>query len=215
MTTETIETQVSQNVHPTHEASIPSGDLKKATKGRQPRSREASTRYMLLRATDENVKFYRRRFERNTSKAKTYIDPDIIPEGVVTLWARQYFKGMPDSSNLRNLEYKAWKYATPDMFPSLAFMDDTGHIDDSSGRISNNEYYLMYRERFIHDLEQEQFHKQTVKKNNSNNIVAGGFSKDAHPYGGVTSTGDRYSSNYNDTYASSHLSQGVMQDHLK
>lgn len=203
-------------VHPTHESSIPVGDLKAKTRGRQPRSREASTRDMFLRATSESVDYYKKLFQRD-SIAKTYIDPDIIPPEIETLWARQYFKGMPDSSNLLELSRKGWKYATPEMFPSLAFMDDTGAIDDSAGRVINNEYYLMYREQFIHQLELDKFKEMTAIKNNVGQNIASdsNFGRDAHPFGGISSTGESLSSGYNDTYASSSLSREIMQDHLK
>lgn len=198
------------------DSSIPFADLKKETKGKQPRSREACDRDMFLKPTQDNIDYYRGIFQQ-ASVTKTYIDPNLIPKEVVTLWARREFKGVPDSTNLLELERLGWKFATPALFPSLAFMDKTGHIDDSAGRIQNSEYDLMYREKFIHELQLEKYRKMTEIKNDAKRNIGSdsNFEKDSHPFGGISSSGDRLSSGYNDLYASSSLSREVIQDHLR
>jgi len=146
------------------ESSLPlGGELEKRTQGFQPRSRYAATRDAHLRESQESVDYFKRLFQRE-SIAKTYIDPCDIPEGYATLWARQFFKGMPDSTNLRELERKGWVYATPDLCPGLSYTDDTGEIRDDAGVVMNNEYYLMLRPLWIHQLELEKNKKDYERK---------------------------------------------------
>jgi hypothetical protein len=197
-------------------SSLPFADLKAKTKGLQPRSREANDRTLFLKPTQDNIDYYRGIFSQS-SVTKTYIDPKLIPDEVVTLWARREFKGVPDSTNLLELERQGWKFATPALFPSLAFMDKTGHIDDSAGRIRNSEFDLMYREKFIHELQLDKYRRATENKNNVKNHIGSdsNFGKDSHPFGGISHSGDRLSSGYNNLYADTSLSREVIQDHLR
>ncbi len=150
---------------PSEASSLPlGGELEVRTQGFQPRSRYASTRDSSLRETQEGLDYFKRLFQRE-SIAKTYISPDDVPEGFATLWARQFFKGMPDSTNLRELERKGWQYATPDVCPNVSYSDDTGDVRDDAGVVMNNEYYLMLRPLWIHNLELEKNKRDFDRKN--------------------------------------------------
>ena len=155
-------------------SSLPHQDREtvKKTKGLQPRSRAAWSREAMLRPTHENINKVSLMIRRQTF-TKTHIPDYLIPEGIVVFWARNYVveagrvAGMKDSNNLRDLEMNFWKDATPDMFPDLSFIDGHGNLSDSDGRITNKEYVLMWREKWIHDMEHEDYSKKNAKKHQS------------------------------------------------
>lgn len=186
------------------------GEFEKKTKGLQPRSRYATTREAFMRQTSDGVDYFRRLFQRE-SIAKTHISPDDIPEGVTTLWARQYFKGMPDSTNLRELERKGWQFATPDLFPTLSFTDDTGDIRDDAGRVINNEFYLMYRPLWIHELELQKNQRDLEKKNIVDAVARDSRFDKAQPF--VRHEG--VETNYSHNYASSQKSNEFLNEFSK
>lgn len=163
------------------ESSLPIEGLQKQTKGLQPRSREASSRESMKRTTSYDIEHFKRRFMRNNI-AKTYIDPEIIPEGLATLWARKFVTGMPDSTNIRELEANGWRFAEPSEFPSLSYLDDTKALTDDSGRVSNNEFYLMVRPKEIHDLQISIGQQKANKKMNFSKGVQS-MGSDIHPMG--------------------------------
>ncbi len=196
---ETEQTTVSSPIplaQETVSSSLPIGDeFAKRTKGLQPRSRYATTREAYLRPTAEGVDYFSRLFQRE-SIAKTHISEDDIPEGVTTLWARQYFKGMPDSTNLRELERKGWQFGTPDMFPTLSFTDDTGDIRDDAGRVINNEFYLMYRPLWIHDLELKKNQRDLERKDPFEAASRDSRFDKAQPFVRYEGTESQHSRNY-------------------
>lgn len=190
------------------DSSLPiGGEFEDRTEGFQPRSRYASTRDAGLRESQEGLDYFRRLFQRE-SIAKTYISPEDVPEGFATLWARQFFKGMPDSTNLRELERKGWAYATPDLCPNLSYADDAGGIRDDAGVVMNNEYYLMVRPLWIHNLELEKNKRDFDRKNPMDAAVNDHRFDKAQPF--VRYEGEE--SNHHRNYASSQKSNEFLNE---
>ena len=50
------------------------------------------------------------------------------------------------------------------MFPGLAFVDEYGNLDDSQDIVKNHEYDLLWREDWIHEMEEEIYRNHTRRK---------------------------------------------------
>lgn len=162
-------------------SSVPIGHLKEETKGRQPRSRMASTRDAGARDKQDIINHYIREVER-TNEGPLDIAPELVPEGYTTLWARATVRDHPDPTNLRNLERKGWRYATADEMPQLAFFDHKHGIRDDAEHIYNGGLVLMLRYEEITKHELQYFKKlekeRTSQMANKMRTVDG----DLHPF---------------------------------
>ncbi len=138
------------------EASIPLDGLREETRGFQPRSREPFTRESDARA-DRFISYYEQTVSE-AHKGKTHMPEELIPEGYVFMWARESCKGRPDHGNLSELETRhGWEYATASQFPTKAYYDDQGNVEDSSSRVRCGGLIGMIRKKSIHEAQMKQF----------------------------------------------------------
>ena len=136
-------------------SSLPIDGLTKETAGFQPRSREPFTRESDMR-TDRFVNYYEQTVAE-AHKGKTHMPEELIPDGYVFMWARESCKGRPDHGNLSDLETRhGWEYATASQFPTKAYYDDNGDIQDSSSRVRCGGLIGMIRKKEIHEAQLKQ-----------------------------------------------------------
>ncbi len=139
-------------------SSLPIDGLTEETAGFQPRSREPFTREADMR-TERFVNYYEQTVAE-AHKGKTHMPPELIPEGYVFMWARESCKGRPDHGNLSDLETRhGWEYATASQFPTKAYYDDNGNIEDSNSRVRCGGLIGMIRKKEIHEAQLKQLER--------------------------------------------------------
>jgi hypothetical protein len=112
--------------------------------GREVEGREHDTRTTSMR-----------KFWMNAWKGHLYIDPDVVPEGEVWLWAAASVKNEPDMQNIQQLYRKGWRPVRPEECPDLTISEDFashfGVTDKNFIRIGGS--ILMKRSKAINDEE--------------------------------------------------------------
>jgi hypothetical protein len=139
-------------------SSVPLDGLREETRDFQPRSREPFSRESDARS-DRFINYYEQTVSE-AHKGKTHMPQELVPEGYVFMWARESCKGRPDHGNLSELETRhGWEYATASQFPTKAYYDDNGDVQDSNSRVRCGGLIGMIRRKEIHEAQLKQFER--------------------------------------------------------
>ena len=110
-------------------ASVPIGALAQKTMGRQPRSREASSREAMSRANDVDLAHFEKIFEME-QRGKTFMPPEATPPGYTGMWVRTAVQGKTNYGNVESRMRLGWIPPSSDKFPKVGFVNVYGDITD-------------------------------------------------------------------------------------
>jgi hypothetical protein len=171
-------------IQPQYTSSIPLDGMKEETAGFQPRSREPFTREADMRS-QRFIDYYSQSVIE-AHLGKTHMPPELIPEGYVFMWARESCKGRPDHGNLSELETRhGWEYASAEQFPTKAYYDDNGDVQDSSSRVRCGGLIGMIRKKEIHNAQLKQLERLRSSQTRMQNQLRS-RDGDLHPFSNQT-----------------------------
>lgn len=155
-----VEHAMRERVDGESRSSLPIGELKELTKGRQPRSRMAFSREAGMRDKEDFIEHYKTKLT-NTTKDRLSVPEEMEPYGYEGIWARASVRGHPDPTNLRAMEGKGWVYLTADQAPGLAYFDHLHGISDDDDHIYNGGLVRMIRYKELNDLERKEYKRMS------------------------------------------------------
>jgi hypothetical protein len=140
----------------------------------EKQNRFEETRYFETRDYDQYDDEIRRNIEMSW-RDPHYVDPSIIPEGMVYSWKREYihkFGGDEDKGRIPECMRKGWRPVPAERHPELVSLDTSGN-SHKKGYIERGGLILFERPKRYNDLEFEQINRSTYEQIHSNEALRG------------------------------------------